>query len=224
MEWTISNIARLFGTTEQAVGRLVAEAGLPVHVVNDQHRFHRAEVLEWATSHGQDVAPEALGELGGASPQRGLADALRRGGLHDDVPGSDRDAVLRAVVERLPLPAGTDARFIADVLCAWEGRGSSAVGDGIAIPHIRNPLVLRVREPIVALSRLAQPVDFGARDGLPVRILFTLVSPTVRAHLHVLALLAHALRDPGVRSLLSGAAGLDELAGALERLERGEPA
>lgn len=222
MEWTVSDVARLFNTSERTILRLVGGEGLPVHVVNDQQRFHRAEILDWATSRGQDIAPDALGDLGDGLPPGGLIGALRRGGVHTGVPGGDRDAVLRAAVARLPLPAGVGPGFLADVLCAREGQGSSSVGDGIAIPHIRNPIVLRVREPIVALCRLAQPVDFGARDGQPVRVLFTVVSPTVRAHLHTLAQLAHALRDPGVRALLTGTAPLEEIAGALEGLDRGE--
>jgi mannitol/fructose-specific phosphotransferase system IIA component (Ntr-type) len=89
-----------------------------------------------------------------------------------------------------------DREFLYKVLLARESLGSTGIGDGIAIPHVRNPIVLHLSRPIVTLCFLERPVDFGALDGQPVNTLFTLISPTVRAHLHLLSRLAFTLRDP----------------------------
>ena len=51
-----------------------------------------------------------------------------------------------------------------------------------------------------------EPVDFRAVDGKPVRILFTLLSPSVRAHLQLLSRLAFALNDEALRNLLFASA------------------
>ena len=129
MEWTISNIARLFGTTEQAVGRLVAEAGLPVHVVNEQFRFNRAELLEWATANRVNVASELLTEPeSSAGSLPGLADALRSGGVHYRVGGGDRGSVLRAVVGVMPLPREVNRDHLLQVLARGSRRRRSATG------------------------------------------------------------------------------------------------
>ena len=101
----------------------------------------------------------------------GLAEALETGGTFHDVDGSDKESVLRAVVERMRLPTDVDRNFLFSVLLAREALGSTAVGDGIAIPHVRNPIVLNVSKPTITLCFLKTPIDFGALDHKPVHAL-----------------------------------------------------
>ena len=65
---------------------------LPAYRVNEQYRFHRAELLEWATSRRVNVSAEIFAEAknGGASQDAGLADAIRAGGIHYRVGGRDK--------------------------------------------------------------------------------------------------------------------------------------
>jgi PTS system nitrogen regulatory IIA component len=62
-------------------------------------------------------------------------------------------------------------------------------------------------------------MDFGALDGLPVGVLFTIVSPTVRDHLHLLSELAFALKDPGFKSVIARAGAPGEILAEVLRLE-----
>jgi nitrogen PTS system EIIA component len=110
--------------------------------------------------------------------------------------------VLKELVARLPLPADVDRGFLTSVLEAREAMGSTGIGDGIAIPHVRNPILLHVSEPFVTLCLLRRSVDFGAIDGRPVHALFSVVSPNVPAHLRILAQIAFILRDAELRRLL----------------------
>jgi PTS system nitrogen regulatory IIA component len=98
--------------------------------------------------------------------------------------------------------------------------GSTGIGDGIAIPHVRNPIVLHIPHPSVTLCFLDHPVEFGALDGLPVSTLFTLVSPTVRSHLHLLSKLAFALRDPQFRAVIANRGSRDEILQEARRVEK----
>jgi hypothetical protein len=59
---------------------------------------------------------------------------------------------------------------------------------------VRNPVILHLERPMIMLCFLERPIDFGALDGEKVNTLFTLISPTVRAHLHLLSR-EFALRD-----------------------------
>ena len=65
---------------------------------------------------------------------------------------------------------------------------------------------------------LEAPVDFGALDGRPVQTLFTLISPTVKAHLHLLSRLAFALREPDFKALIVRQASRDEILDAAKRI------
>ncbi|HTP58236.1 MAG TPA: PTS sugar transporter subunit IIA, partial [Spirochaetia bacterium] len=108
--------------------------------------------------------------------------------------GTSKAEVLQAVVDLMRLPDEVDKEFLLSVILARESLGSTGFGGGIAIPHVRNPIVLHIPRPSITLCFLEKPVEFGAIDGLPVHTLFTLVSPTVRAHLHLLSRLTYGLR------------------------------
>ena len=125
--------------------------------------------------------------------------------------GSDQPSVLQAVVRLLKVPTTVDRNFLYQVLLARESLGSTGIGNGIAIPHVRNPVVLHVSQPSVTLCFLENPIDFKALDGKPVHILFTMISPTVRIHLHLLSRLGFMLRDPAVLDALQRRASADEL-------------
>ncbi|OGR75366.1 MAG: hypothetical protein A2X40_11675 [Elusimicrobia bacterium GWC2_65_9] len=124
------------------------------------------------------------------------------GNIHYGVPGSDKKAVMAAVADRLPLASPRDKALAAQALWDREMKGSTVI-DGIAIPHARSPLIFGVDRPIVTLCFLKEAVSFKAADVAPVNIVWTLVSPTIRAHLAILAKVAAALHDAELRGLLS---------------------
>jgi PTS system nitrogen regulatory IIA component len=149
----------------------------------------------------------------------GLVEALRAGGIARGVKGPDRLSVLRAVVDGLPLPEGFDREALFQLFVARESLGSTAVGNGIAIPHPRHPLILPVARPLVRLCFFEHPVDFRAPDREQVHTLFVLVCPTIRTHLRVLARMACLLRDESVRDVLGRRGSAAEVLAAVGRFE-----
>jgi PTS system nitrogen regulatory IIA component len=222
MKLTVRDAAKMLGVPEGDVHRWIREGGLPVHRVSDHYRFHRAELLEWATARGMRVAPEEFAALEASETDAlpSLSAALEAGGVHHDVEGDGREAVLHAVVARIPVD-DADRELLYDFLIARERLGSTGVGDGIAIPHVRNPVVLHVDRPSVTLSFLAHPVDFGAIDGRPVSTLFTIVSPTIRSHLHLLSRVAAALHDRGFKEAIVERASPERIVAEARRVETG---
>ena len=95
---------------------------------------------------------------------------------------------------------GLSARSLFDGLMSRERLGSTALGEGVAIPHCR----LDCPRILGAFLKLAEPVDYDAPDGQPVDLLFVLVVPPeeTSAHLEVLATLARLFQDPENRQLL----------------------
>jgi PTS system nitrogen regulatory IIA component len=85
---------------------------------------------------------------------------------------------------------------------AREALCSTGIGNGIAIPHPRGPIVLGLAEPHVTLAFLREPIDYRAIDGKPVSILFLIISTTVHVHLRLLSHLMFALQDVEFRGLL----------------------
>jgi PTS system nitrogen regulatory IIA component len=220
MQLTVREAARYFSVNEDTLHRWIRERGLPAHRVNERMRLNAIELWEWATENGVPVSRDLL-DRERRSPETvpPLAAMLEAGGIHHDVPGADKVSVLREVVARLPLPAEVERDFVLAVLEAREAMGSTGIGDGIAIPHVRNPILLQVSEPRVTLCLLRDPVDFDAIDQEPVHALFTVVSSTVPAHLRTLARLGYALRDETLRKLLRERAGATDLLERIRHLE-----
>jgi PTS system nitrogen regulatory IIA component len=123
----------------------------------------------------------------------------------------------------MPMPPTIDRDLLVEVLLARETTGTTAIGEGIAIPHVRNPVIAAGARAAVAVCYLAHPVSLGARGGPPVHTILMLVTPTVRAHLQLLARLARALTDPGFKAALDRRAALDDLTREAARVERDAP-
>lgn len=219
-----SEAAEILHTSEKAVIRWIRKDGLPATLVNGIYQINRVDLLEWATDRGIMVPPELFVAAEADVRFPTLAEALEAGGINCRVPGDDKLSALRNVVGLLKLPPHLDPEFLLQVILAREALGTTAIGDGIAIPHVRNPILLNKPSPAITLCFLEQPVDFGALDGKPVRILFMLTSPTVKVHLHLLSKLAYALRDDGFRSSLGSScdpAGILEAARRFDREMKG---
>jgi nitrogen PTS system EIIA component len=217
----IRDAARILNVSERTVYRWINQGVLPVHRVNDQFRFSRAELLEWATSRRLSISADIFEEPESSdAPPARVGDALRGGGIHYRVGGNDKESVLREVVGLLHLPEGVDRDFLFQVLMARENLGSTGIGDGVAIPHVRNPVVLHVTRPSVTLCFLENPIDFGSLDGKPVATLLTLISPTVRAHLQVLSRLTHLLRFDELKAALRLPAMRGDILATVDRLEQ----
>jgi PTS system nitrogen regulatory IIA component len=221
MQITLRQAATYLGVEESQLRRWIRELGLPVHQVNERVHLNAIEVWEWAIERGIP-ASRALLEEARRSPEPVplLSTLLEAGGIHRDIEGDEKSAVLAAIVRRLPLAPEVDRDFLLTVLDAREAMGSTGIGDGIAIPHVRNPILLHVEHPFVSLCLLRRPVEFDAIDHQPVHAVFLVVSPTVPSHLKILAQLGFVLRDAELRGLLKHRAETQEILRCIRLLEQ----
>lgn len=208
----------MLNVPEETIYRWIRDKEIPAHRVGDNYRLHRSELLEWATARGVRISSREFHrpEAGGRTPT--LVDAIAAGGVHHGVGGDDRERVLRAIVNLIPVE-DDDRDLLYDFLIAREALGSTGVGDGIAIPHVRNPVVLHVPQPTITLCFLASPVDFQAIDGKPVDTIFLLVTPTIHSHLYLLSRLSAALHDPLFKEAISRRASAKEILEEARRVE-----
>ena len=102
--------------------------------------------------------------------------------------------------------AGIDADRLVEVLWERERLGSTAIGDGIAIPHGKLPGLKGV---IGAFGRHPAGVDFDSLDGSPTHLFFLLVAPedSVGQHLKALARVSRLLKDRAFRDQPAGRRG-----------------
>ncbi|RKF19043.1 PTS sugar transporter subunit IIA [Altericroceibacterium spongiae] len=112
-----------------------------------------------------------------------------------------KQAILEALADRFAASYGLNAVDVLERLEERENLGSTGFGRNVAIPHAR---IEGLQRPTVAMLRLEEPVDFGSSDGLPVDIVFGLLSPENSgvSHLHALAAISRMVRDEKMHEAL----------------------
>ena len=111
--------------------------------------------------------------------------------IHESA-GQDKSAALAAICALLPLPETVNREEVRNVLLAREQLASTAIGNGIAIPHPRSPIVVGVTQPLLTVAFLRQPIDFAALDGRPLHTLVErMLSVTTTVKLRGGAVLAY---------------------------------
>ncbi|MCD6526000.1 MAG: PTS sugar transporter subunit IIA [Desulfuromonas sp.] len=204
MNLSVKDAAQILSVSEKTIYRWIKKNVLPAYKVHESYRFNRAELLEWATSRRMGVAADAFSEPeSDGDPLPTLYDALEAGGVAYRIEGKTRNEVLIDAVDHLRLPEEVDREYLTKVLITREQLASTAIGNGIAIPHPRSPGLLNVLRAKVTLCFLEEAIDFHALDGLPVKILFIIIAPNLRVHLHLLSRLSFALHDPDFCQMLN---------------------
>jgi nitrogen PTS system EIIA component len=225
VQLTLRQVATYLDVPEATARRWITSRGLPAHRVNERLYCNAIELWEWAVEQGVPVSRSLLEQAKRATEAvPPLSALIAAGGVHRDVEGETKAEVLRHVVALLPLPDDVDREFLVNVLEAREAMGSTGIGDGIAIPHVRNPILLHVAHSFVSLCLLKHPVEFEAVDRQPVGALFLVVSPNVPAHLRILAQLGFVLRDAELRRLLRTRAPTGDILARLAVLDAGSGA
>jgi PTS system nitrogen regulatory IIA component len=216
----LKEVAKLLAVSEKTIYRWIAKKEIPAYKIGEGYRFNRVELLEWATAKKIKVSYEIFDEpfeTNDVTPS--LTEAINTGGIHYRIPGADKESVLKSIVNIMHLPDDVDKEFLIGALMARENLGTTAIGDGIAIPHVRNPIIFHVNKPILALCFLEQAIDFDALDGKAVDTVFTIITHTIRSHLHILSRLGYALHNPDIRRLIKGTSSREEILGALAGFE-----
>lgn len=218
MQLQVREAAALLRVSTKTIYRWVADEKIPGYRLNNGLRFDRAELLEWATARRLGADPDAVPVRSEPDGLTTFADALAAGGVHYRVHGHTRDEALASATALMRIEDEGERDLVLRALLDREALASTAVGDGFALPHLRNPLRFHVARPTVTACLLERPVPWGAPDGAPVHTLLVVLAATVRGVLRAHSLAQFALRDPGFRAALAERASRDVLLGSVPAL------
>ncbi len=134
-----------------------------------------------------------------------IVDLIKRDMVVPALKGIDKKAILEELAEYM---AGhhtrIDRAMLAKVLIEREALASTAIGEGVAIPHGK---LSSVGEIVACLGRATDGVEFDSMDGHPTYLFFVLVAPesSTGAHLKALARISRVFKDPEFRRRLLAA-------------------
>ncbi len=128
-----------------------------------------------------------------------------------------KSAILGQMAALFASTYGLDAALVLERMEEREHLGSTGFGRGVAIPHAR---IDGLQRPVAAVMRLDSPVSFDSADGLPVDLVFGLLSPETAgaAHLHALAAISRTMRDEGMHQALRQAPSAEAIYGLLSNV------
>ncbi len=196
MKLPMQTVARRLNLPVSTLVRWIRQGSIPIQRSGADVIFTHAALEKWAATHNLPFS-----QNGGQADDRlteapeSLLAAMRRGKVCRRVTGADAAAVLRSAVDGIDFLSADVRDELFDKLIQREGLASTGIGNGIAIPHPRDPLSQAPEKPVIATCFLEKPVHFNAIDDQPVSVLFLLISPTIKHHLHLLSRLSFCIRD-----------------------------
>ena len=137
--------------------------------------------------------------------------------------GTSKKQVLEELSKLAEIKLGINYRTLLENLTKREKLGSTAVGNGIAIPHAN---VADIDRPFVFVSTLVNGLDFNSSDDLPVDIIFLLIAPDNKGseHLQALALISRLLRNKELTTKLRGCKSAESALAVISQSIREEAA
>ena len=139
-----------------------------------------------------------------------ITDFLSRETIVPALASRDKNAALEEMAEYLGATHHLDRNKVLKVLLERERISTTAIGEGVAIPHGKLNGVERV---VGVFARSPEGIDFASLDGAPTHLFFVLVAPENAAadHLKALARISRLLKDEVFRRRLMAGQSSQEL-------------
>lgn len=147
-----------------------------------------------------------------------IAELIHRGGILRDIDGATPQEVYEKVCALLDLPDGITSEQVYNALCTREEVLSTAVGNGIALPHARAPIIKEEKDQRIIVVYLKNAIEMRAPDERQVYVMFVLLTYNPQVHLKVLSSLAGLLRNTDFRKALEDHADEAALSDLIKRL------
>ncbi|MEE8440661.1 MAG: PTS sugar transporter subunit IIA [Spirochaetia bacterium] len=197
---TLSEIASYLKVSDKTILRMAQAGEIPSAKVSGQWRFLRSFINDWLETKMHIASTESLGRVVGTAetviPLSRLISPEWT--LMDLQPGS-KEQILRQLVR--PLSEGgivADADGYYEQLLRREEMVSTALGRGIAFPHVRHPDQAPVRSPVIVLGICRPGTDFNSLDGNPTHVFGLCCSSSEAMHLRLLAKMTLVFRSDGM--------------------------
>ena len=143
---------------------------------------------------------------------------IEKGGVIVDADGKTPAEIYKIIAESQKLPDYLSADKVYSELVQREELISTAVGNGMAIPHPRYPLLKNEDEQRIIVCYPKEAIDMKSPDAKLVSVFFTILSSSSKVHLQILSRLAFLIQNSEFRSILAGKPSVEVLVEAVRRI------
>jgi PTS system nitrogen regulatory IIA component len=153
-------------------------------------------------------------------PDNLIEDLIHRGGVYFNIEGETPFIVFDHISKLPTVPESVSPTVLSSELCRREDLLSTAVGNGIAIPHPRYPLLKDPSEQRIIVTYLDRPLTMNSIDIRPVYVFFTILTCSSKDHLKVLSRLAFLFQKDEFRTILEKKPSEEELLSAIKKYSK----
>jgi PTS system nitrogen regulatory IIA component len=214
---TLNETAAYLKLAERTIHRMIQRNEIPCVRVGGQWRFLRSVLDDWLMSRMQVLPRNELASfLDATQGVVQLTPMVDRSTVVDPiVPGEAGDVLRQLATPLRERRVVSDLSAYVKLLLAREQLSSTALGHGVAVPHVRRPSENPEGAPAVLLGVCRDGTDFNAPDASPVHLFFLLGTTSEAVHLRLLKRITLLFRDGSLMEALlaceSGESMLDEL-------------
>jgi PTS system nitrogen regulatory IIA component len=148
-----------------------------------------------------------------------LISLLDRGGFFYNVSGTAVKDVMTNVIEKICLPPEIDKDVLLQAVLEREQLMSTAMGNGIALPHPRNPIAEKPEHQSISIAFPETEINWKALDGKPVHAVILIVSASPKLHLHTLSKISFLCRQESFAELLKNRSSAETIRKAILEAE-----
>lgn len=209
---TVKEVAASLHLSAREVVRMAEQRILPAIRVKNEWCFRAGEIWNWVEANLHTLPTRRVKDKHPSEPRDLLlARALRPAAIAIDLPANTKASVLRELAHLAGRADPVlDAAALADALVEREAVQSTALQDGVAVPHPARPFYCE--GPLVAAARTVRGIAFGERGGGLTDLFFLICCPQQVDHLLYLGRLCRLLIDKSLQQHLRAAAGAEEFA------------
>lgn len=220
MNLSVKDVAELLNVSEKTIYRMIQNETIPCFRVGGQWRFDRREIASWVED-TREFSYKTAEERPSKEDEEeiSVAEFLKRGGIYYNVGGSNKESAIQACLDLIKnnIPR-MDTKKLFSSIMEREALCSTAVGQGIALPHPR-PKGKFMSISYVALCFLKEPLPFGALDNEKVNTLFFIFPKSERRLLRIQSKLLRLLKDDEIRAIIGKADPVEKIYEVIARKE-----
>jgi len=218
---TLPEVAQFLKVAEKTVLRMVHRGEIPCMKIASQWRFMRSVLDDWLLSKMQVVPRNDLSKIIETdSTVMPLSRLTEERLILPNIQKGSKEAVLKQLTAPLRVNnlLENDQHFLR-LLLQREEMASTAIGKGVAIPHVRNPEAVSTSTPLLVIGACREGTDFSSPDGLPVHLFFLLYTDSVAVHLRTISKITRIAGNDDFRTEALKADGSTSIMNLLIRFE-----
>ena len=191
--------------------------GIPHQIIQDRVIFNKEKIIEWAldknlplnlsgNTHFQEY------HIGSLLPLLSEESVF----YHCDF---TEDSYIEQMTHLASFDPSVDRDVVIQLLKSREQLMTTAIGNGISLPHPRIPLVIGRDKPLIHFFFPSRFLDLNSLDGKPVHTLILIISQTIKQHLSLLAHISLLLSKKEIQLAFEQRLPYPQLISVIEQFE-----